>query len=523
MSRLSYNAGRFELDSIGDNRELLARVVKTGATYNSELGKFIIRSPQLAATFIDLADESAMRVFDRVLLKKYELKSTYAAETLGLFAEQVNGVYFILGQNRTYLADEPGFGKSAQVIVAGAIAMRETKLQMLIICPPQLTKTWAHEIDKHWPYETKPTIETIRPLVNRFYKNSFDYEKDILIIPDSLLEREYIVKNIYKRQFALIGVDEAHRFKNETALRSVMLFGGFKTQNKSSPGFVYNSRHTVMLSGTPMLNRPIELWPVLYCMAPETINFMGKHDYASRYCGAFINSFNQWVYKGSSNELELRDKIFNKYMIRRKLDEADLPEKIRRVVYVSRDLRTSHIKGFEKNAVESLSMAKVMELSDSPYLSTYRKDIGLLKVEFISEYARLRLDAGENVLLFLHHKEVVAQVAENLKDFLPIVINGDTKKEVLLNVEKNYELKGGLLIGNLDTLGVGFTLTKANRVIFGEFSWTQKVNEQCENRAARRGQRRQVLCEYLVFEKSLDEKIYEIMFNKESKIRKVIE
>ncbi len=80
-----------------------------------------------------------------------------------------------------------------------------------------------------------------------------------------------------------------------------------------------------------------------------------------------------------------------------------------------------------------------------------------------------------------------------------------------------------LIIGNIQAMGRGHNLQRADRVIFGEFSWTDELNKQCEKRASRRGSEKDfVRCEYIVCPGSIDEKVLSSVFTKEKRVKRVI-
>jgi SWI/SNF-related matrix-associated actin-dependent regulator 1 of chromatin subfamily A len=77
-----------------------------------------------------------------------------------------------------------------------------------------------------------------------------------------------------------------------------------------------------------------------------------------------------------------------------------------------------------------------------------------------------------------------------------------------------------VVVGNIQSIGVGFTLTAATRVIFPEFSWVHAENSQAEDRANRIGQTKNVLCQYLIFNE-LSEYVLNAAMNKEKNNLKV--
>lgn len=81
-----------------------------------------------------------------------------------------------------------------------------------------------------------------------------------------------------------------------------------------------------------------------------------------------------------------------------------------------------------------------------------------------------------------------------------------------------------LIIGNIAAMGRGHNLQRADRIVFGEFSWTDELNKQCEKRASRRGrdQAAFVRCEYIVAPNSMDEAILGSVFSKARNVKRVI-
>ena len=93
------------------------------------------------------------------------------------------------------------------------------------------------------------------------------------------------------------------------------------------------ARKRLALSGTPILNRPIEIYPVLSWLLPQEWPSDGYFDFAQRYCGAYHNGFG-WDLTGASNLPELSHRLHSSVMIRRTKAQVlpQLPEKIRTVI-----------------------------------------------------------------------------------------------------------------------------------------------------------------------------------------------
>ncbi len=96
------------------------------------------------------------------------------------------------------------------------------------------------------------------------------------------------------------------------------------------------------------------------------------------------------------------------------------------------------------------------------------------------------------------------------------MITGDVlkaKRQPLVD-EFQKNPKRRLLIGNIEACGLGFTLTKATRVLFVEFSWVDGQNGQASDRAHRIGQNQSVLVQYVVLKDSFDRQRMETLLRK---------
>ena len=479
-----------------------------------------------AARFRKYADNKTENIFQKLMLKVYPLPSSgpICPDGLELMPfQKEKGIPFILSGSRRYLAHQPGLGKSAQAICA----VNTKPGRALIICPSFLKTTWAREITK-WAVNF-PSIAVV-PESHR--QNEMNWKADFVICSDSMLLKEWVRHNIYRTEFRHIYIDEGHRFQTPGASRTTALFGGVVPDAKGkaklrSPGLIYNSDHVTVLSGTPMLGTPIELWPILYAMAPEVIDFMPYQDFGFRYCGAFTDERGHWHFTGSSNEGELNNRLMGRFMQRLTKNDVlhDLPDKIREVVVMDEDPRSAKVLRMEREALKELDGARVDKPERLEEYAVLRHELGLAKVDWVSRFVAgyLESDPNEQIILFAYHRDVVALLAERLSNFNPMVINGGVSNEKRTEFEDLFQSKKRrLIIGNIDAMNLGLTLTAAKRVVFCEVSYTPANNEQAEDRAHRIGQKDSVFVQYVVMPNSFDEISLNIILRKESSIRKVI-
>ncbi|KZV42449.1 Chromatin remodelling complex ATPase chain isw-1 [Dorcoceras hygrometricum] len=118
-------------------------------------------------------------------------------------------------------------------------------------------------------------------------------------------------------KFQVVIADESHFLKNAHAKRTC-----------ASLPILQRAQYTVLLSGTPALSRPIELFKQLEALYPEV--YKNVHEYGDRYCKGGIFG----IYQGASNHEELHNLMKATVMIRRLKKDvlAELPLKRRQQV-----------------------------------------------------------------------------------------------------------------------------------------------------------------------------------------------
>src|SRR5690606_2061920 len=285
---------------------------------------------------------------------------------------------------------------------------------------------------------------------------------------------------------------------------------------------LFKNDKVIFMSGTPMPNsRPIELWPVLQHAAYDVFG-LNRFSYGLKYCGGYRDSFG-WKFDGFTNKNEFKARIFKDFMLRQKKSLLKLPPKIEGLLTVG-DNMPPVVSKIEKKILEHYSPEDLIEgkiaaqVGESNlHLATYLRLLGEYKVKYVIPYIQSLLEeTKENILVFAIHKDAVKRLEENLTDYKPIVITGDVSKDKRQQLVDTFQKDKTrrVFIGNIQACGVGFTLTKATRVIFVEFSWVDGENTQASDRAHRIGQDRSVLVQYVVLKDSFDRKRMEVLLKK---------
>lgn len=428
------------------------------------------------------------------------------------------GVLHALERNHSYIAFEQGVGKTPT-----AIALMNSFAQRAdVLVPPALIPQWFREIDK-WKTKKQKVVVV---------ENARDFRTrhttaDILLCPDSIIGDDDIRLSLSLRGAALLITEEAHRFCNWTAARTKTLFG--TPDSVFANGLIHQYEKATYLSGTPMPNRPFELHPVLSRTAANLIDYRDQQEYGIRYCGAFLTNFG-WDYKGASNLEELRRKIQPVFMRREEKDTEGFTKKTKNIIFM--DGKHKKVMEFQKAVlggqtinqfVKRYNKGEVSNKAELGQIAKLRVEISRRKIPLGAAWTRNILESTDaRVILLGFHQEAITKMERSLRDFNPAVIHGKTPYK--MREERMAKFQSGktrLLIANLLVM-VGYNLDKANRVVFFEYSWVPKDNEQAENRPHRRTTEHDVLIEYLVLEKTLDQYMLQSNFRKSKVIDQVI-
>jgi SWI/SNF-related matrix-associated actin-dependent regulator 1 of chromatin subfamily A len=378
---------------------------------------------------------------------------------------------------------------------------------------------------------------------------------DVYIVPDSLLHVHEFRDQFFKmnRRFKYMFVDEAHRFKSADARRTMSLVGrrevklgkGKNARHVSWKGFHHISDRVVNLSGTPMPNRPLELYPLISKHAPHALNYLDPHRFGVQFCGGYEAEYG-WDYTGNSNLEELHKILSRNYMIvKRKRDCLDMPKKLPpKVIYIQDDrgglkkdemILLQKMKITDIIAIETARNAKFKQrvedmLEDNPnmggfgFISELRKMLGLSKVKACVKAIKEIMEDRDKLVVFCWHKEVAAELCEALSEFNPLKIVGGINNKDRHNIVKAFQTnpKHRIIVLNIQAGGVGITLTRSSLVAFVERSWVPADNDQAFDRIDRIGQDEEVESISFIVKNSLDHLLLNAHLNKNEVIKTAI-
>lgn len=519
---LTVEAGQFVLNGKQGN-------VGDSELWSRENGKYVTKSYQAAAKVKHLADEKAQKILDRVLQKRYLAPSRPLPDFLD--AHQKEGVNWILTRSRSYLAHAPGAGKTVEAIVASVLAGKSNTEQTIVIVPPDLTENWAREIVRFLTLMKEPNAKFSFAIVPRTQRQSrMDWTKPYIIVPDSMLTRPWVERALKEITdiftLKMLIVDEGSRFKEPLSRRSIVLFGG-KTGQVTHTGLFRKARHAVLMDGSPMPNRAIELWAPTFAFCPEAIDFMSELQFGFKYCEGRQDDMGRWYFPGTKLNGDLKKKLTENFMHIVTEEELDHSERHRAMLYMSRGVRSYELQKWEAKNLSQIDWSDIDEdISTKGDIARFRRMLGIQKAPWVAEYVKRRLEnKKESIIVYAWHREVCESIAKRLAAFKPALIIGGVPNSYREKAFKSFQSgETQVIVANIAAMARGHNLQRADRIIFGEFSWTDELNRQCEKRASRRGRDKNlpVMCDYIVAPDSMDEVVLKSVFNKARAVKSVI-
>jgi SWI/SNF-related matrix-associated actin-dependent regulator 1 of chromatin subfamily A len=515
------NMGRYEPDNkrwtfpFEQYHKLAARLQQV---CRSQVPGFSLRVKGIPDAIVAIVREG----LDRVTPAQAHASANATAEAHVLFGKlpqylrqnlmefQREGVFFGLARKgRVLIGDEMGLGKTIQAIAIASAYMSDWPL--LVVCPSSMRNVWAQEIVR-W----LPDIVSAED-INLIYTS----RDPVSTCPVTIISYDLFSKlsyDIRQQGFKVVIADESHYLKNGQAKRTMAIVPA-----------VRQAKHAILLTGTPALARPIELFNLLNCLHPTL--FPNYLEYAERYCAAHQGPFGLDT-GGSSNVEELHMVLQKHAMIRRLKKQVltQLPPKRRQRIMLQMpsteaakfSAQIEKLKELEAQADDPAAADEERMAASSRKRNLIMKlyvDTGQAKTAAVREYVGDLLDCGAKFLVFAHHMPVLDGLEECVKQrkVKYIRIDGRTpsserQRRVAL-FQQQSDVRVAVL--SITAAGTGLTLTAAQTVVFAELHWTPGVLLQAEDRVHRIGQNgSSVNIHYLIAQGTCDDLIWDSISHK---------
>lgn len=440
-------------------------------------------------------NEARIQYEEEVIAASKAADSDILLPVKGLRGFQKAGVAYMLDRRRCFNADEQGLGKTVQALTA---LEADKAFPALIIVPNTMKLTWGAEIKRWLPHRTYQVMDSKAAM----------RKADITVVNYELVGRRAAA---YIGKHRSLVLDESHFVKNSKAKRTASI-AKIAAKLKGQDPLV------LMLSGTPLVNRPMELLTQLEIM-DRIEDFGGKHKYKGRY-------------GSGENGNELNVKLRSTCMVRRVKSEvlAELPPRTFAINYMSLSNEEEYRRAQDKflqwlEEVDPDRLTSAIRCEALVRINILRRLAARGKVGDIVKWCHDFFEDEQKLVLFAHHSDVVDGLAESLSEYNPRVIKGGTpmgeRQEFVEEFQNDTSAR--LMVLSLNAGKVGLTLTAASNVAFAELGWTPADMVQAVDRCHRIGQQDAVTGWQLIAENSIDFYMAELLRDKKDIMDQILD
>lgn len=430
-----------------------------------------------------------------------------------LWLHQIDAIKVAAHKRDLALFWEMGTGKSRATveIIRRKFAYHERVMRTLILCPSIVCDNWRDEWLKFSKIKDKDILVLNKSQKHRcevFTKNMGENLENgkIVVTNYEAMEMKDLFQLIKTWQPEILVCDESQRLKSPTSKRA-----------KKVLDLAMSTRHNFLLSGTPVLNSPLDLF-MQFCILDRGETF-GKNFFiframyfedANEKWKGRQNYFPKWQIRPNASD-EIRDKIKEKSLRVVKSECLTLPPFVRQSVYT--ELSPQQIKAYKEmyndyitfieSADGSKPSAVVAQLAITKALRLQQIVAGFVKDD---DGNILRLDCPrmkvlEELLLELtpEHKVIVwSEFKENQKMIADLCtslnlgyreIHGDvamnTRYQAMEEFRKDSSVR--VMIANQGAAGVGVNLVEASYSIYYSKGFKLENDLQSEARNFRGG------------------------------------
>ncbi len=408
------------------------------------------------------------------------------------------------------LADDMGLGKTVQTLaMLQAEKNKGVPNATLLIMPTSLIYNWKRESRKFTPklkvYDYTGT--------NRQKDISLFEGYDLIVTSYGIVRRD--IEHLTSYYFNYVILDESQAIKNPSS-------------NISKAVRELNSKHRLILTGTPLENSTLDLWSQMHFINP---GLLGQKSF-------FKKKYQIPIEKQQSEEhTERLFRIIKPFVLRRHKSQVakDLPSKIENVYYSSmteeqrlrydevknqyRNQILSHIEDFGVSKSQMMllqGLTKLRQIANHPRLidPAYEGDSGkMTDMLIMMENA---LSEGHKILVFSQFVKHLTLVRETLDErgLAYCYLDGSTKDREQQVERFQNEKDVRLFLISLKAGGLGLNLTEADYVFLLDPWWNPAVEAQAVDRAHRIGQKKKVITYKYIMSDTVEEKILELQQRK---------
>jgi len=462
-----------------------------------------------------------------------------------LLPYQKAGVAYLIKARKAILGDQPGLGKTVQAI---ATVATENAFPAVVVCPNTLKLNWKREISKFFPHlnvqvltGTKSVPIPTCDVVVMNYDISYERIPDVVAhgYKSLIVDESHAIKNGKRRHVCpKCEAQVRSNSKNCSACKATNIVPFERWTVKRTAAVMQLAKRlsdndfVLLLTGTPITNRPEELIPQL-----EAINRLKDFGGSWRFKERYAPSKNV-----ANNTKELNNKLRSTCFVRRVKKDvyAELPELRNAVQFLEiNETQTKWYQSVEHDVVEYFAnRAKELaqesgENGDNIYwekkirleaarhliqITGLRDAVSKIKYDSITSWLDnfLESSSDEKVIVFAEHIEFVEKLHARYAD-KAVKIRGGVSVADRQNAVDRFQTDPTcrVFVANMTAASEGLTLTAASDVVFCELGWTPAIHEQCASRAyGRANDLHGATAWYLLAPDTIDEDIYSLLEKK---------
>ena len=398
---------------------------------------------------------------------------------------------------RVINADDVGLGKTAEALMW----LRYRKVGgVIVVCPASVTYKWRAEFNNWYP-----EIKHISILET----GNKTWPADTEVIITSYDQMRIEVERLKTFRPNAVVFDECHRLKDYKSLRT-----------KAAKDLARGVGYVFGLSGTPIKNRPNELYNLLNLLDPAAWNW---NSFMRRYC------FDGNTYQGSNNLAELEERLRSIMIRRMKRDVSDQMSKLTRTIVPMQVDQRTYMKLYTEDHKTWENLIGRVPKNQLDWLQGMRQWITHAKSDAALEWAEDFLNSSEEKLVvYCGFLDIVAKWEQALSSFGVSKIVGSVSqsdRQKVINDWQTSKRKRVMLLTSAGGEGIdlfGKNGIQCSTLLFVAREWSPADEMQVEGRLDRTGQEYPVQCVYLLAEGTLDIKINELIEKKRAILKQAI-
>ena len=444
------------------------------------------------------------------------MEFNFSSKTLAM-PHQIEAIEFIKGNKSLALFDEQGLGKSKIVISALCEDLKNKIIDsVLILCKKTLVKTWKNELLKHSYLKINVIVGSKQNRGRSFMHFSHFH----IINYDSFvqeLDKIKIFLGLYK--FAIV-LDESQVIKNP-----------FSRITKSVLDIKDLGVKRIIITGTPIANRPEDLWSQFYFLDNgETLgedfkefqkNFRIKlkGETSLKKYESILSSIKQKINKISirrtKDVLELPEKVYSEVFVVLEDEQKRMYERLREELYLElKDIDNNLI--LEKIDNYLVKLLRLTQIASNPSLLEEGYKDTPAKFKELDKIIKDILDKNEKVIIWTSFRGNIRTLRKRYQNYGALMLFGEIpmaeRDDIIEKFMQNPEIK--ILIANPSAAKEGLTLTSANNAIYLDRSFKMDDYLQSQDRIHRIGQQKKCQIIKLIAKDTIDEYTDEILEKK---------